>query len=268
MALNCGAVSATLAESEFFGHERGAFTGAVTLRRGVFEQAHGGTLLIDEIGDLAIELQPKLLRAIQRSEVRRLGSEKWIKVDVRVIAATRRDLDRAVAQGRFRDDLFFRLAVGRIELPPLRARRGDVGLLARHFWDALGGKTSPVPSETFDRWESEPWPGNVRELENAVARLLALGDLSETVWPTGGARGDQAGENDEEQRDHVADVLAMNLPFPRARQRMLEKFERAYVAKALAEHGGNVTRAASASGIARRYLNMIRARRREQENEP
>jgi len=143
-----------------------------------------------------------------------------------------------------------------------------VGLLARHFWDTLGGKSLPVPSESFDRWEGEPWPGNVRELENAVARLLALGDLSETVWPSAGSRTDAGLEADDEPRDHVAEVIAMNLPFPRARQRILERFERAYVARALAEHGGNVTRAAAASGIARRYLNMIRARARDPQEEP
>src|SRR4029077_11022397 len=129
----CTTVPVNLVESELFGHERGAFTGAVAARKGVFEQAHGGTLLIDEIGDLDAALQPKLLRAIERSEIRRVGASHPTRVDVRILAATRRDLDREVQLGRFRDDLFHRLAVGRLELPPLRARRGDVALLARSF---------------------------------------------------------------------------------------------------------------------------------------
>src|SRR5204862_4534863 len=138
---------------------------------------HGGTLLIDEIGDLDPALQPKLLRAIERSEIRRVGGERSIRVNVRVIAATRRDLDREVQAGRFRDDLFHRLAVARIELPPLRRRRGDVALLARFFCGLLGGTPTSLPSELLRRWETDPWPGNIRELRNAVARRLALGDL-------------------------------------------------------------------------------------------
>src|SRR5207302_7312009 len=129
VVFDCTAAPPTLVESELFGHERGAFTGAVSQRRGVFEQAHGGTLLIDEIGDLDLPLQSKLLRAIERGQIRRVGGDKWLEVDVRVLAATRRDLDKAVAAGRFRDDLFHRLAVARIELPPLRRRSGDIALI-------------------------------------------------------------------------------------------------------------------------------------------
>jgi DNA-binding NtrC family response regulator len=262
VVFDCMTTPPSLLEATLFGHEKGAFTGAAAASRGVFEQAHGGTLFVDEIGDLALELQPKLLRAIQRGEVRRLGGERQLKVDVRVVAATRRDLDREVAAGRFRDDLFFRLAVGRIELPPLRARRGDVGLLARCFWDALGGAALRVPIDTFERWEREPWPGNVRELENAVARLLALGDLTDAAWPPTAPRRPDAAT------DPMGEVLAMKLPFPVARQRVLERFERAYVEQALRDHDGNMTRAASASGIARRYLHMIRARHREGDEQP
>src|SRR5262249_10853356 len=146
--------------------------------KGVFEQAHGGTLLIDEIGDLDLFLQPKLLRAIERSEVRRVGGNRWIKVDVRVLAATRRDLDREVQARRFRDDLFHRLAVARIELPPLRRRRGDVALLARHFCTEIAGGEQELPGDLIVRWEESPWPGNVRELRNAVAKQLVLGELA------------------------------------------------------------------------------------------
>src|SRR6185295_1871125 len=178
VVFDCTAVPPTLVESELFGHERGAFTGAIANRKGVFEQADGGTLLIDEIGDLEPHLQPKLLRALERSEVRRVGGTGWVKVDVRVLSATRRDLDKEVAAGRFRDDLYHRLAVTRIELPPLRKRRGDVALLARAFAARLGATLDAFGHETLARWEDYTWPGNVRELRNAVARRIALGELA------------------------------------------------------------------------------------------
>jgi DNA-binding NtrC family response regulator len=249
VVFDCTAVPPSLVESELFGHERGAFTGAVAMRRGVFEQAHGGTLLIDEIGDLEPSLQPKLLRALERSEVRRVGGDKWIRLDVRIIAATRRDLDKAVQEGRFRDDLFFRLAVGRIELPPLRDRRGDVAVLTRAFWRDLGGQ-GEVPYDLLQRFERHSWPGNVRELRNAVARHIAVGEsVAETAAPIAGD-------------DALDAILAMELPYPRARQLAQAEFERRYVERVLAAHNGNVARAAAASGIARRYFNIILARRK------
>ena len=250
VVFDCTAVPPSLVESELFGHERGAFTGAVAQRTGVFEQAHGGTLLIDEIGDLELSLQPKLLRVIQRSEVRRVGaSGPPIKVDVRVMAATRRDLDREVQDGRFRDDLYYRLAVTRIELPPLRARKGDVAVLATHFWHEMGGNADP-PYELLRRFERYAWPGNVRELANAVARHIALGELASaepTAYESPGA-------------DLVEGVLGLDLPFPRARDKVLAEFERRYVERMLARHGGNVAQAAQASGIGRRYFAMIASR--------
>src|SRR5690606_9121403 len=138
VVFDCTAVAPNLIESELFGHERGAFTGSVGTRKGVFERAHGGTLLIDEIGDLPLELQPKLLRALEQAELTRVGGNETIPVDVRVIAATRRNLDLEVQKGRFRDDLFHRLVIARIELPPLRERKGDVRLLALEFCRQLG----------------------------------------------------------------------------------------------------------------------------------
>src|SRR5262249_22135835 len=141
---DCTAVPANLMESELFGHDRGAITGAVMTRKGILEEADGGTLLIDEIGDLDLQLQPKLLRALERGEVRRVGGDRWLKVDVRILAATRRNLDVEVQEGRFRDDLFHRLAVARIELPPLRERKGDVAVLASHFSEEMGRPRPPL----------------------------------------------------------------------------------------------------------------------------
>ena len=258
VVLDCTTVSASLLESELFGHERGAFTGAVAARKGVFEQADGGTLFIDEIGDLDVALQSKLLRAIERAELRRVGGTGWIHVDVRVIAATRRDLDRAVQEGRFRDDLFFRLAVGRVEIPPLRRRRGDVVFLAQHFWTALGGQPPQIPPEVVARLEEYTWPGNVRELYNAIARQIAVGEMG--LGETPGARA--ALPASPAGGDFLEDTLGQELPFPRARDRVLDEFERRYVERVLAKHGGNVARAAAASGIARRYFQIIRARSR------
>jgi two-component system response regulator HydG len=253
VVFDCTAVATSVLESELFGHERGAFTGAVAQRKGVFEQAQGGTLFIDEIGDLDVGLQSKLLRAIERQEIRRVGGTGWLKGDVRVVAATRRDLDHAVQQGRFRDDLFFRLAVGRVELPPLRRRTGDVPYLAQHFWTALGGRPEAIPEDVARRLEEYSWPGNVRELYNAIARQIAVGEMQ-----LGGDPRREGGDGDE--GDFIEETLGMDLPFPRARDRVLDAFERRYVERVLARHGGNVARAAAASGIARRYFQIIRAR--------
>ncbi len=255
VVFDCTAVAPTLVESELFGHERGAFTGAVAVHRGVFEQAHEGTLLIDEVGDLDLPLQAKLLRVLQRGEVRRVGGDRNVAVDVRVLAATRRDLDHEVQAGRFRDDLFFRLVVARIELPPLREREGDVALLAGHFWRSLGGDAGGVPYDVLRRLEDAPWPGNVRELHNAIARRIALGHLA------GESR--RAPTSSPEPQGVGAAVLALDLPLTQARARVVEDFERRYLEKMLERHGGNVRRAAEAAGIARRYFQILRARGRD-----
>ncbi|HEY5241530.1 MAG TPA: sigma 54-interacting transcriptional regulator, partial [Polyangiaceae bacterium] len=252
VVFDCTATPSNLIESALFGHERGAFTGATGARVGVFEEAHGGTLLLDEIGDLDMAAQPKLLRAIERSEVRRVGGSRWIHVDVRVLAATRRDLDAEVEAGRFRDDLFHRLAVTRIELPPLRARRGDVALLTRELCKQMGAPSDAIPGELLSRWERAAWPGNVRELRNAVASYLALGDLARM----GGA----PEREDSPPGDPYQRVLDSGLSLAVARQRVVMEFERQYVERMLAKHGGNVSRAAEASGMARRNFQLLRVR--------
>ena len=269
VVFDCTAVPPNLMEAALFGHERGAFTGAVEQRKGVFEQAHGGTLLIDEIGDLELSLQAKLLRALERSEVRRIGGSKWIRVDARVIAATRRDLDLEVQEERFRDDLFYRLAVARIELPPLRKRQGDIEVLARAFWRTMSGVDSQIPEDFFKRLLTYAWPGNVRELHNAVARRVALGELGdEHGWVAAGP-GSRSGpfRRASASDDAVERVLEQDLPLTAAREQVVADFERRYIQRMLDRHDGNVGRAADHAGVARRYFQLLRAKRNPRRGE-
>ena len=263
VVFDCTAVPPNLLEAALFGHERGAFTGAVDSRAGVFEQADSGTLLIDEIGDLDVDLQGKLLRVIERSEVARVGGARRKRVDVRILAATRRDLDREIQDGRFRDDLFYRLAVARIELPPLRRRTGDVRMLATHFWREMVGD-HPIADEFLQKLEGYRWPGNVRELRNAVARRVALGDLDRaTQLALSSTPPSRPPRSSAAPQDLVDRIVSAGLPLARARQHLVDEFERRYVAWMLDKHGGNVRQAAAAAGVARRYFQILRARMRE-----
>ncbi len=180
VTLNCGAIPENLIESELFGHEKGAFTDAVRMRRGLFEEANGGTLLLDEIGELPIQMQVKLLRVLQEEEVRRVGSDRSFKVDVRIIAASAQNLSELVKEGRFREDLYYRLNVVQIDVPPLRDRASDIPLLVKHFIgkfnERLGLEISGVDSEAMRHIEAYHWPGNVRELENTIERAMVLCD--------------------------------------------------------------------------------------------
>jgi DNA-binding NtrC family response regulator len=257
IVLDCSLVPSNLLEVELFGYDAGAFPGATVARRGVFEQSHGGTLVIDEVGDLDLALQPKLLRAIERGEIRPVGSNRAVTVDVRVIATTRKDLDREVQAGRFGDDLLQRLAAARIELPPLRTRRGDIALLVRHFCRELQGDESSLSKELRRSWEDYAWPGNVRELRNALARHLALGELA-NITQTSGPEAAEAELDAEEPGDVFEQALA--LPLGDARQMVVAEFERRYVERMLDNHGGNVTRAAESAGVARRYFQILKAR--------
>jgi DNA-binding NtrC family response regulator len=213
---------------------------------GLFEQAHGGTLLIDEPAELDVEVQRKLLRAVERGEIQPVGSDRARTVNVRVIATSRADLDKAVDEGRLREDFYFRLAVARVEIPPLRRRREDIAALAEHFWSTLGGGETPLPTSLLARFEAYSWPGNVRELQNAVARHLVTGDM------VGSAR--------LSTKEPVPDDEVFDLPMPQARQRIIAEFEREYVSRILAKHGGNVSRAATASGLAHRYFQTLKAK--------
>lgn len=254
VVFDCTTVSPGLVEAVLFGHERGAFTGADVARPGVFERAHGGTLFIDEIGDLDLDLQAKLLRAVERSEVRRVGGDAYIKLDVRVLCATRRDLELAIQERRFRDDLYHRLAVTRVELPPLRNREGDAQLLAQYFWGQMGG--GAMPPGFLENVKLHRWPGNIRELHNFVARTIALGDLAPLTIH----------ESEEEDLPSIiAQTVSKDVPFVRARDLVMNEFRRLFVERALARHGGSVPKAAAAVGVSRRYFDRIRERSRDEE---
>jgi DNA-binding NtrC family response regulator len=258
VVFDCTAVASNLIESELFGHEKGAFTGAVARRKGVFEQAQGGTLFVDELGDLPIDLQAKLLRALETGQVRRVGGDTWIRCDARVIAATRRDIERRISDGLFRDDLFHRLAVGRVALPPLRDRRTDIPLLVEHFCGLLGAPASKIPHAVMETWLQETWPGNVRELRNAVTRQITLGDLGSLASPPG-----EESEPDAPAGRSFQRILDSKAPYEEARQAVLALFQRHYTESMVAAHGGHVQHAAEASGLALRYFQLLRARARE-----
>ena len=259
---DCTAIAPNLVESELFGHDKGAFTGATQQRAGVFEQAGGGTLFVDELGELSLELQAKLLRAIDTGDIRRVGGTKWIHCDVRVIAATRRDLDAMVAAGTFRDDLFHRLAVGRISVPPLRQRQSATSRCSSSTSAASSGAApSSLPRSRLDAPGSRtPWPGNVRELRNAIARWVALGELDRA------SAGDAAGR-DRQRRTRSAPRPAAAMRDD-ARQRTIDLFQRGYLARMLRAAGGNVQRAAAMAGVALRYFQLLRARHRDLPDHP
>jgi len=256
VVLDCGAIPANLMESETFGHERGAFTGATAAHAGAFERAHGGTLFLDEIGELPLEMQPKLLRALERREIRRVGGSKTLQVNIRVVAATNRDLAVEINKGRFREDLYYRLAVARVTMPPLRERREDLPLLVEHILAGLpdGRERGPRP-ETIELMKRHEWPGNVRELRNVLERAVLfrqpLGDLS-VVAP---APGMSAGPPADARELRVP--IDPSVPFKVAKQDMTNEFERRYVRALLDAHGGNISAAARAAGIDRMSIHKI-----------
>ncbi len=244
---NCAALTPELAEAELFGHARGAFTGAIRARPGLFGEANGGTILLDEVGELAPNAQAKLLRVLQEGEVRPVGEERPRMVDVRVLAATHRDLDELVKEGRFREDLFYRLNVVHLAIPPLRSRPEDIPALARHFLQRFSERfgVSPlhVPETLFDRLMAHPWPGNVRELENAMEGLVALSPpegLDLTLLP-GGARADAT------EAAVAPEASGAALPL----KQRVEAYERGLIVEALRGARGNRSEAARRLGMSR-----------------
>jgi transcriptional regulator with GAF, ATPase, and Fis domain len=250
VVVDCGAVAPTLIESELFGHVRGAFTGAVADRNGAFLEADGGTIFLDELGELPLELQPKLLRVLEAETVRRVGEDRSRRIDVRVVAATHRDLEADIASGRFRQDLYYRLAVVPVTVPPLRARADDIPLLARHFVKDMGRGTFELPDGLLERFTAYRWPGNVRELRNLVERALAGADLEPLAYevPPPSAPVTLSAE------------AITELPFKEAKERLVEAFTREYLAALLEKCGGNISRMAREAGIARNYVHRLVAR--------
>ena len=251
VAVNCAAISRELVESELFGHEKGAFTGADARRQGRFEVADGGTIFLDEIGDMPAETQAKVLRVLQERSFERVGGTRALQVDVRVVAATHRNLEEEARRGRFREDLYYRLKVVEIELPPLRERPEDVPALAHRFLERctsrLGRDKKRLSEAALARLARHAWPGNVRELQNAIeqAAVLAPGpeiEADDLHLPDGPFAGPAAASP------------AGSLSFAEAKRRTVETFERDWLLAALRRHGGNVSRTAEAIGMVRQSL--------------
>jgi len=252
LEINCAAIPDTLIESELFGHEKGAFTDAIDNRKGRFELADGGTLFLDEIGDMSLQAQAKVLRVIQEQKIERLGSEKIIETNVRIIAATNQDLEAACAQGLFRQDLYFRLNVIPINVPPLRSRPEDIPLLLAHFLETLGDTPYELDKEAYDLMYSYEWPGNVRELRNLAERIVVMHPESfigraaiEELIQRNPGRGDQAkGEKDSQNLAMLPDGI-----FDMDMNRAKECFEKYFLEFQLSKNNGIIQKTANAIGM-------------------
>jgi DNA-binding NtrC family response regulator len=256
VVVDCGSIPHELIASELFGHAKGSFTGAAADKQGLIEAANAGTLFLDEIGELALDLQPQLLRVLDRRQVRRVGETQSVDVDIRVIAATHRDLRAMVKAGQFREDLYYRLAVVATYVPPLRERTADIPALATWFAEKMGRGSFAQSPALLDQLQRHDWPGNVRELRNVVERALSLGDaaladLGEGQRPLGPETSDDA----TPRRQSNPDVL--DLPFKEAKSQLIESFERDYLTALLARHHGNISRAAAEAGIDRNYIHRL-----------
>jgi DNA-binding NtrC family response regulator len=246
VVVDCGALPPTLIESELYGHERGAFTGADRPRKGAFEEATGGTLFLDEIGELPLDLQTRLLGVIERRQIQPLGGSKTRSIDVRMIAATNRDLRREVNRGNFRADLFFRLAVVTIEMPALRERPEDIPLYVESFlaeWAAEGQALS-IGADTIEELQKRPWPGNVRELRNTLERAAALGEVEPPPSSSSGST----------EIKGVSAPVDPHVPFKTGKALLVQQYEHAYVEALMRLHDNNITRAARSAEIDRVYL--------------
>jgi transcriptional regulator with PAS, ATPase and Fis domain len=252
--INCAAIPATLIESELFGYERGAFTGAVTSKPGRFELANEGTLFLDEVAEMPLEMQVKLLRALQEQEFERVGGVTTIKVDVRIVAATNKDLEAEIKSGRFREDLYYRLNVVPIVLPPLRDRCDDIDLLVKFFLQQFNEKLkktiTSIDSACLDALRQYSWPGNIRQLENALERMvlmtdgniLTVADLPDEIAPV--------------RPILTSEMTADGASFKEIVRRQTQSVERGLIEKALEETSGNITRAADKLGLSRKGLQL------------
>ncbi len=249
IALDCAAIAPSLIESELFGHAKGAFTGAHGERAGAFEAARGGTVFLDEIGELPLDMQPKLLRALEEREVRRVGSVAAVKLDVRIVAATNRDLREEVNRGSFRADLYYRLNTIRLPLPPLRERRDDVDLLARHFYSQFSDGGEP-PESLLALLRPQRWPGNVRELRSAIERIVLLGEDAAI------SRGPGVLDAAKGASDDLAWAFAPDKSFRAAKDHVVADWERRYLEELMRRHG-NLSQAARAARTDRNYLREL-----------
>lgn len=274
IVFDCGAVPESLIESELFGHEKGSFTGAIMTRKGLFEMAQGGTIFLDELGELSLDLQPKLLRVLEQREVRRVGSNKPIPINVRVIAATNRSLEDEVKAGRFREDLFYRLSVVRLFLPSLRERAEDIPPLIDHFLEKMecnrdfdgSRRIKRVNPAVYDALMQYEWPGNVRELANIVERacsfaesdVLQLEDLPDYVASVYNPhRGPDPSQPREQWTEVPSKSELKEQPFKEAKETWISTFERDYITDLLNRHGGNISQAAREADIDRKYFRKL-----------
>jgi two-component system, NtrC family, response regulator GlrR len=261
VVVDCGSIPHELIASELFGHAKGSFTGAAGDKQGLIEAANHGTLFLDEIGELALDLQPQLLRVLDRRQVRRVGETQSIDVDIRVVAATHRDLRAMVRAGQFREDLYYRLAVVATHVPPLRERKNDIPALATWFAEKMGRGSFAQSPALLDQLLKHDWPGNVRELRNVVERALSLGDavladLGDSSRPATIAA-DEAGGGGGGGQPYQAGSEVLELPFKEAKAQLVEAFERDYLSALLARHHGNISRAAAEAGIDRNYIHRL-----------
>ncbi len=252
--VDCASLPEHLLESELFGHEKGAFTGAIATRRGLFEEANGGTSFLDEVGDIPLPLQAKLLRVLQERQVRRVGGNRFIDVDVRVISATHQNLAEMLQEGKFREDLYYRLNVISLPLPPLRDRPGDIPLLAYHFlrkYAAQSGKeVKGISPETLELLEAYPWAGNVRELQNVMERAVVLAE-AEMINPV------ELPVSLRLPQKAPAALVADHLSLKKAKRQWLEAFEREYLVALLKKHQGNISQAAKTAGVDRKTIHRL-----------
>ncbi|MFB6264502.1 MAG: sigma 54-interacting transcriptional regulator, partial [Bradymonadaceae bacterium] len=279
VVFDCGAVPENLVESELFGHEKGSFTGATVSREGLFETAEGGTIFLDELGELSLDLQPKLLRVLEEREIRRVGGNESIPVDVRVVAATNRKLEEEVEEGRFREDLFYRLSVVRLSLPPLRERTEDIAPLVAHFLeerdfnrdDDGNRRMESIGEPALEALQDYDWPGNVRELLNVVERACSFSenariDLDDLPAHIGGSEESPIAARtpdppDQSERERWTEVPPKHdlkrKPFKEAKQEWITVFERDYIAEMLVRHDGNVSQASREAEIDRKYFRTL-----------
>jgi transcriptional regulator with PAS, ATPase and Fis domain len=252
--VDCASLPENLLESELFGHEKGAFTGAHVTRPGIFEYTNGGTLFLDEIGELSITLQSKLLRALQERQVRRVGGRKLLNVDVRIITATNQNLENAVSEGRFREDLFYRINVINIPVPPLRERKDDVPLLAyhylRHFSKGSKNEVKGISKEAMELMERYHWPGNVRELQNVMERAVSL-TVSQTIVP------EDLPERIGSVKNPDVFISPAGSNYKKEKKEWIDSFEKRYLSALLKRHKGNISKAALEAQINRKTIHRL-----------